>query len=438
MNRLQTNPRIAFVDLTFNWPPVGGCWIDALHVMEGLQRRGAEVCLFTPRFTEYYPRGDVREPIPVDHVSIPFTRYTFTAPRVIERFRARVGQFEPDLVFVMDGYHMKNHILTALDPRRCILRFYAYEMLCVNLHYYRYHENRICDQGYIHNPRECHRCWFQRMPSWGRALQIALGWKETHPRLHFSQEYLGSQAGTAEYHERLLENFRNLLGAIVYNPMMSNQVSPYVDAVHQIPSGVDTSRFVPASSPPRNDPVRFFLPGRANDPLKGLDTLIRAGDILQARGVAFEVHYTAAMDCPTQRPWLINRGWVRPEELPSFYQEMDVVVVPSTWIEPFGITALEGMASGLPVVASNHGGLQISVSHEETGFLFEPGNANELAQCLETLARDAPRRRLLGEQGRRRVETVFDWNCILDRHYVPLVEQSLQAIRQNADGVQPS
>lgn len=385
-----------------------------------------------PDFTEYYPRGDVREALPVNHVAIPFTRYSFTATNVIQRFRVRVGQYQPDLVFVMDGYQMKNHILTALNPRRCLLRFYAYEMMCINLHYYRYHENRICDQGYFENPRECHRCWFQRMPMWGRRLQILLGMKETHPRLHFSQEYIGSGAHSASYHETLMNNFRALRGAIVYNEMMEAALSPYIGSLHRIPSGVDSGTFT-SSHETQSTPLRIFLPGRANDPLKGLDVLIAAGDALQKDGLSFEVHYTAAMDCPTLRPWLINRGWVGPDALPALYQEMNVVVVPSTWIEPFGITALEGMSSGLPVVASRHGGLAISVVDGQTGFLVEPGNATDLAAALAKLIRDPELRTRLGAQGRERVETIFDWNRILDRHYVPLVEQSLAAIE--AEGV---
>lgn len=431
MIALHGSPRVAFIDLTFNWPPVGGCWIDAYHVIDGLQRRGAEVCLFTPDYQEYYPRGDVREPLPFPHQAIPFNRYSFHFAQVIQRFQEAVNAFDPELIFLMDGYQMKNHLLTALGPERCILRFYAYELLCINLHYYRYHENRICDQGFLGNPKECHRCWFQRMPAWGRALQIAVGWPETHPKLHFSQEYLASLAFTSGYHQRLLENLSRLRGAIVYNEFMRGQLKDYIDPIHIIPSGVQADRFVHHAMSNEPRPLRIFLPGRANDPLKGIDTLIQAGDQLRDQGVEFEMHYTAAMDCPTQRPWLINRGWAPPEELPRMYAEMDIVVVPSTWIEPFGITALEGMAAGLPVVASKIGGLAQTVVHEETGLHFEPGQPNDLAHCLARLANDRELRSRMGEAGRRRAAEHYGWDVILDRHYVPLVEGNAQPRRES-------
>ncbi len=418
--------KIAFVDLTFNWPPVGGCWIDAFHVIKGCQDRGADVRLFVPDFQTYYPRGLITESLPFPVESIAFNRLTFNFNTVMKRFRRVVDGFNPDLIFLMDGYQMKNHLLTAFGPERCFLRFYAYELLCINLHYYRYHENRICKDGYLENPMECHRCWFRRMPAIGRAAQIAVGWKETHPKLHFSQEYLASGAFSESYRQRLLTNFSRLRGAIVYNDFMREQLNPYIQNIQTIPSGVDTQRYTPAESRPSNEDgiVRIFLPGRANDPLKGLDNLIQAGELLAGEGFNFEIHYTAAMDCPKTRPWLKNRGWVNQDELAELYREMDIIAVPSTWVEPFGITALEGMACGLPIVASKIGGLAHTVEHETTGFHVQPGDATELANALRQLIPDPGLRSRMGQAGRERVLQHYDWDVILDRYYLPAIEGS--------------
>ncbi|MEW6233846.1 MAG: glycosyltransferase family 4 protein [Candidatus Omnitrophota bacterium] len=425
MRRFLSKPRIAFVDLTFNWPPVGGCWIDAHHVMKGLQERGAEVCLFTPDFQTYYLRGDIRTSPPYPVVSIPFNRFTYNFYFVMNRFRRCVEAFQPDLIFITDGYHMKNHLLTAFGPERCFLRFYSYELLCINLHYYRYHENRICDMGFFDKPRECHHCWFQRMPALGRAIQIAMDWPETHPKLHFSQEYLASLAFTDLYRRQLRENLRRLRGAIVYNDFMRSKISLLVDNIHIIPSGVDAKRFVPAPSRAGSEVVKIFLPGRANDPQKGLPIAIQALEKLAVEGLRFELHYTAAMDCPTSAPWLVNRGWVDQEALPDLYRQMDIVIVPSTWIEPFGITALEGMSCALPVVASRIGGLAHSIAHDVTGYHVEPGDAGDLANALRKLILDEGLRRRLGCAGRERVLQHYDWDVILDECYIGLVEKAL-------------
>lgn len=425
--RFSNAPKIAFVDLTFNWPPVGGCWIDSYNVIKGCQDRGAEVRLFVPNFQTYYPRGLIAEEVPFPVESIPFNRYTFNFNTIMKRFKRAVERYSPDLIFLMDGYQMKNHLLTAFGPERCFLRFYSYELLCINLHYYRYHENKNCDEGYFHDPVECHHCWFRRMPAWGRAVQIAVGWKETHPKLHFSQEYLASGAFSESYRERLLKNFSRLRGAIVYNDFLCDRLAPYVKNIHIIPSGVDPDHFTPSDSQPSNKDgiVRIFLPGRANDPLKGLDVLIRAGEILAGEELKFEIHYTAAMDCPTQRSWLIDRGWVNQNELVGLYSKMDIVAVPSIWIEPFGITALEGMSCGLPVVASRLGGLARTIEHETTGLHVQPGNPTDLANALRQLITNPEQRVQMGQAGRECVIQNYSWDVILDRYYVPLIENAL-------------
>jgi len=429
-------PRVAFIDLTFNWPPVGGCWIDTFNVMAGLQRAGFEVRLFAPKFETYYPRGRIKTDLPFPVTLIPFNRLTYNFVAVRRRFGALVREFDPDVVFLSDGYAMKAHLFDLIDPARTVLRLYAYEILCTNLHYFRYHENRICEYGFLDDPDECRRCWFRRVPAWIRALQILVGWPERHPVLHFSQEAIAARAFTKQYWTQLKHNLRRLGCAIVYNSFIASFLEPYVDNVRVIPSGVDTEVFSEPDSMSLADgatdrPVRVFLPGRANDPLKGLETLRLAASLLRARGVNLEVHYTAAMEGPRPEPWMVNHGWVSHEDLPALYRQMDIVVVPSTWVEPFGITAVEGMSVGLPVVASRIGGLAESVVHEETGCHFEAGHADELADCLETLIRSPKMRAVLGANGSRRARDRYDWSKIVERHYLPLVTEFIGRRRKN-------
>jgi glycosyltransferase involved in cell wall biosynthesis len=81
-----------------------------------------------------------------------------------------------------------------------------------------------------------------------------------------------------------------------------------------------------------------------------------------------------------------------------------VLAVPSTWDEPFGLVVLEGMASGLPVVASNSGGPAEIIRPGETGFLFERGNPSALTAVLDRLEDD---RSLCEQIGRRAREAVL-------------------------------
>jgi glycosyltransferase involved in cell wall biosynthesis len=86
---------------------------------------------------------------------------------------------------------------------------------------------------------------------------------------------------------------------------------------------------------------------------------------------------------------------------------IDVAIVPSTDPEPFGMVALEAMCAGRPVVASAHGGLVDIVVHGQTGYLFEPGNADELAACISRLAASSELRAQLGASGRDRALQQF-------------------------------
>ncbi len=113
------------------------------------------------------------------------------------------------------------------------------------------------------------------------------------------------------------------------------------------------------------------------------------------------------------------------DEIMALYSGAELFVCPSIY-EPFGIINLEAMACGTPVVASSVGGIPEVVVHGETGLLvpveqmtespFEPIEAEkfarDLADAINELMRDEPRRRKMAEAARRRVEEHFSWTAI--------------------------
>jgi glycosyltransferase involved in cell wall biosynthesis len=92
---------------------------------------------------------------------------------------------------------------------------------------------------------------------------------------------------------------------------------------------------------------------------------------------------------------------------------MDVYVHPAL-MEGFGIAVLEAMAMRKPVVATETGGLPEVVRDGETGLLVPPGDVESLARAVSSLLRDPARRRQLGEAGRRRVETSFTVEAMMN------------------------
>jgi glycogen(starch) synthase len=106
-------------------------------------------------------------------------------------------------------------------------------------------------------------------------------------------------------------------------------------------------------------------------------------------------------------------GWIGDDVLHSLYRIADLTVVPSIY-EPFGLVALEAMASGCPCLVADTGGLREVVPHDEVGLRFrsrDPGSLAEVAVRL--LADDELGRRLVAE-AHEHVRS-FDWVDVAER-----------------------
>ena len=121
-------------------------------------------------------------------------------------------------------------------------------------------------------------------------------------------------------------------------------------------------------------------------------------------------------------------GWIGDDVLHSLYAIADVCVVPSIY-EPFGLVALEAMASGCPCIVADTGGLREVVPHEEVGLRFRARDPEALAEvAIRVLSDDELGRRLVAEayEHLRR----FDWNDIAEQTsevYAELVSEAAPA-----------
>ncbi|MEI6441999.1 MAG: glycosyltransferase family 1 protein [Nostocales cyanobacterium ELA583] len=121
-------------------------------------------------------------------------------------------------------------------------------------------------------------------------------------------------------------------------------------------------------------------------------------------------------------------GCLSREILPAYYAAADVGVVPSHY-EPFGLVAIEAMACGTPVVASDVGGLQFTVVNEETGLLVPPQNVLAFNHAIDKILSNSTWREELGKAAKRRVINKFSWNGVasqLDELYTQLLPQSVR------------
>ena len=197
----------------------------------------------------------------------------------------------------------------------------------------------------------------------------------------------------------------------------------YGRLVRVIHNGVDTERFRPCL---RQEATRLAYGAGRDDCLvvsvgrlvgwKGVRVVIEALSGLPENlrylvvGVGPELEDLKAQ---VQQLGLGDRvrfaGRVANAELPQLLSQCDLYVQPSVGEEAFGISVVEAMACGLPVLASNNGGLPEIVLPEVTGQLLVPGDAADWRKALSAAALDANRSRSWGEAGRRRAQDEFTW-----------------------------
>jgi glycosyltransferase involved in cell wall biosynthesis len=110
--------------------------------------------------------------------------------------------------------------------------------------------------------------------------------------------------------------------------------------------------------------------------------------------------------------------------LKYYYSAADIFIT-TPWYEPFGITPLEAMACGTPVIGANVGGIKYSVVDGETGALVSPENPDELADKVSKLLADENELKRLGQNAIRRVNQHFTWKSVADKVNM-LYEEILQ------------
>ncbi len=233
-----------------------------------------------------------------------------------------------------------------------------------------------------------------------------------------------------------------------------------IEKIRVVPAGVDLRRFQPRDPaaaraalalPPA--PHRVVLLVARIEPLKGIDALIEATALLLQRRPEWRgalttlivgggseeerAHWNTEqrrLDAIRQRLGIADvvcfAGAQPQDRLPLYYAAADVVTMPSHY-ESFGMAALEALACGKPVVATNAGGPAFIVEDGVSGVLTPPGNAAMLASHLEQLLHDDAERTTMGAAARERALR-FSWEhvaCDILGIYRDLLQQRSTRVR---------
>lgn len=402
--------RVLFLTNFYQVHGSGGEEQSCQQVAEGLKQRGHATLVLTSM------HGSANVPVEVDgiyrslylemdlvpwrHSITFFTSRKAREAHNLQVFERVVQEFDPDIIFIWGMWNL-HYSLAALAearyPDKVVYRFATYWPTLPSQH-----------EFYWRAPG---RNWYSRVIKQvlGRvALDILT--KESHKvPLTFRHAYCVSAAS------------RDVL-------VDAGVPIPHARIIH---TGLDTRHYLngrEAPVPQRTDRhLKILYAGRLY-PEKGIDTLIQAIMGLVGgpgkRKISLSVAGSGSVEYENHLHQLVQQsgltthvtflGWMPPAEMPALLRKFDVLVLPSVWPEPFSRSVLEGMISGLVVVATRTGGTPEIIVNGENGLLFMPNDSEDLARKIASLADDPGSRHQIANAGRQTILERFTMTKMMD------------------------
>lgn len=173
-----------------------------------------------------------------------------------------------------------------------------------------------------------------------------------------------------------------------------------------------------------DEKVNFLFMGRIGQ-RKGVYDIIESACKLKAENINIKLYGDGEVENVKQ---LVSRngvsdkvsvcGWIDGHQKDKTYREASVLLLPS-YHEGLPISVLEAMAYGLPVLATDVGGIAEAVQDGENGFLIRPGECDKLAERIEELALSPELRRKMGQRG---------YELAMEKFALPVIMRQLEAL----------
>jgi glycosyltransferase involved in cell wall biosynthesis len=222
---------------------------------------------------------------------------------------------------------------------------------------------------------------------------------------------------------QLLRRFDRLLGAravdvhVAVSDFVRRRVQGGSRPVVTIPNGVDLDVYRPSLSSRSDDEFVIGCMSRLI-PGKGVEDVLMAAQEVVPRGARFRIagegSERSRLELLAERLGIRDNvefiGWLQgASDVRRFWNDCDVAVAaPNDWVESFGLTAVEAMACGTPVVATRGGALAETVIDGRTGFVVNPRDPHALATALLIYLNDASMVAVHGAAARDWCEERFD------------------------------
>ena len=397
----------------------GGEEQSCQQVVEGLKQRGHTTLVLTSMHghsnlpveadgvhRSLYLEMDL---VPLWHSIIFFTKRKAREKHNLQVFARVLQQFDPDIIFIWGMWNLPYSLPALAEARysrKVVYRFATYWPTLPSQH-----------EIYWRTPG---RNWYSRLPK--RVLgNVALA-------------MLTREAQKAP----LAFRHSICVSAATRNVLVEAGVP--VSQARIIHTGLDVKLYLNSGaqrlSHHEDQSLSLLYAGRIY-PEKGIDTLIEAMiELVNIQGkqyVKLSLAGSGSVEYEDHLRQLVNQagltdnvsflGWVAPADMPELLRKFDVLVLPSIWPEPFARAVLEGMISGLVVVAARTGGTPEIIVDGKNGLLFRPNDPADLAKKIAHLSDDPDSRQQMIAAGRQTILDRFTMKKMMDE-----IENYLQEI----------
>ena len=397
----------------------GGEEQSCQQVVEGLKQRSHATLVLTSMhgsnnlpveadgvFQSLYLEMDL---VPLRHSITFFTKRKAREKHNLQVFERVLQQFDPDIIFIWGMWNLPYSLpafAEARYPKKVVYRFATYWPTLPSQHEY-----------YWRTPG---RNWYSRL------LKQILG--------HIALAMLAKEA------EKATLDFRHAICVSAASRNVLVEAGVPVSHARIIHTGLDVNRYLNGGehhSLHHNDQnLKLLYAGRIY-PEKGLDTVVEAMiKLVHGQGrrdlrlslagsgsIEYENHLHQLVNQAGLSDYVSFLGWVQPAEMPVLLRKFDVLLLPSIWPEPFSRAVLEGMISGLVVVATQTGGTPEIIMDGKNGSLFMPNDPDDLSKKIAQLVDDPKLRNRMGYAGRQTILDRFTMTRMMDE-----IESYLQEV----------
>ena len=423
--------RILFLTNFYLTHGSGGEEQSCQQVVEGLKQRGHTTLVLTSMHGTNNVHVEVDgisrslylevDLVPWRHSITFFTKRKAREKHNLQYFERVLEQFEPDLIFIWGMYDLPRSLPVLAEaryPGKVIYRFATYWPTLPSAH-----------EFYWRAPG---RKWYSQIP------KRVLG--------HFALAMLANDV------QQYPLTFEHAICVSAASRNILVEAGIPVSNARIIYTGLDVDKYLNGEPPQRGYDDRglnLLYAGRLTSD-KGIDTAIEAmTKLVFAQGrreirlslagsgsTEYENHLRSLVDRAGLTDYVSFLGWVPPEDMPGLLRKFDVLLLTSIWPEPFARVVMEGMISGLVVLATSTGGTTEILTDGENGLLIAAGDAEDLAQKIVCLAADPKLRRRLALAGQQTVLERFTKTKMLDEFESYLQEVFISSIREKAAQVE--